>query len=158
LKKIRHLFSLLAIITLLLFACKPRKKEVVKNSPAEIIKADEAFSNLSKKLGMKRAFIEYMDNDGVLLRPNHLPIIGANAIDFLSQVNDTSSILTWMPSGAEIAASGELGYTYGVYNLELKDTILKGTYVSIWKKQGDNSWKFILDCGNEGIAQKVSLR
>lgn len=106
-KKIRDVFSSLAILSLLLIACKSRKKEVVKNSPADIIKADEAFSNLSKRIGMKRAFIEYMDNDGILLRPNHLPIIGANAIDFLSQLNNTAFVLTWSPYGAEIATSRE---------------------------------------------------
>ena len=39
---------------------------------------------------MKKAFIEYIDNEGILLRPDHPPIIGADAIDFLSQVNDSS--------------------------------------------------------------------
>ena len=100
---------------------------------------------------MKRAFIEYIDDEGVLLRPGHIPIIGANAIDYLSLVNDTAFILTWSPTGAGIAASGDLGYTYGIYNMAMKDTVIKGTYVSIWKKQSDGKWKFMLDIGNEGI-------
>lgn len=156
LKKFAFFFPFICFVLLLTFSCKQKKNEVMKTSPAEIIKADEAFSKLSEKEGMKRAFIEYIDNEGILLRSNHLPIIGANAIDFLSLVNDSSFKLTWNPSGAEIAASGELGYTYGVYNLALKDTILKGTYVSIWKKQKDSTWKFVLDTGNEGITQKAT--
>jgi len=128
-----------------------------KKSPEEIIKADEAFSDLSRKAGMKRAFIEYIDNEGILLRPNHSPIIGANAIDFLSQVNDSSYTLTWSPGGGEIATSGDLGYTYGIYKLEMKDTVLKGTYVSIWKKQKDGKWKFVLDSGNDGITQQSTV-
>ena len=156
LKKFAFFFPFICFVLLLTFSCKQKKNEVMKTSPAEIIKADEAFSKLSEKEGMKRAFIEYIDNEGILLRSNHLPIIGANAIDFLSLVNDSSFKLTWNPLGAEIAASGELGYTYGVYNLALKDTILKGTYVSIWKKQKDSTWKFVLDTGNEGITQKAT--
>ncbi len=66
---------------------------------------------MSDKTGMKKAFIEYIDNEGILLRPNHPPIIGADAIDFLSQVNDSSYNLTWEPTGAEIAAFRE----YGIY-------------------------------------------
>ena len=155
-KRFAFFFPFICFVLLHIFSCKQKKNEVMKTSPAEIIKADEAFSKLSEKEGMKRAFIEYIDNEGILLRPNHLPIIGANAIDFLSLVNDSSFKLTWNPSGAEIAASGELGYTYGVYNLALKDTILKGTYVSIWKKQKDSTWKFVLDTGNEGITQKAT--
>ena len=109
---------------------------------------------MSRKTGMKKAFLEYIDNEGILLRPNHPPIAGADAIDFLSQVNDSSYTLTWIPSGGEIAASANLGFTYGIYKLEMKDTILKGTYVSIWKKQPDGKWKFVLDSGNQGIGEK----
>ena len=122
-------------------------------STAEIIQADEAFSDLSKTQGMKRAFIEYIDNEGILLRAGHPPIVGANAIDFLSQVNDSPYTLTWSPAGAGIAASDDLGYSYGIYRLGLKDTVLRGTYVSIWKKEKDGKWKFVLDSGNEGISQ-----
>ena len=122
-------------------------------SPDEIIKADEAFSEMSRKSGMKTAFIEYIDNEGILLRPNHPPIAGADAIEFLSQVNDSSYTLTWVPRGGEMATSGNLGYTYGIYTLEMKDTVLRGTYVSIWKKQKDGKWKFVLDSGNEGVGK-----
>ncbi len=132
-------------------SCRQKGDIDKKSSTEEIIKADEAFSDLSKKEGMKRAFIEYIDNEGILLRPGHRPIIGANAIDFLSQINDSSYTLTWSPAGAGIAASKDIGYSYGIYKLELKDTVLKGTYVSIWKKQKDGTWKFMLDSGNQGI-------
>ncbi len=119
-----------------------------------MIDADKAFSKMSREKGMKKAFIEYMDGEGVLLRPNQYPLIGASAIDFLSQISDTSFTLEWEPQKGYIAKSGELGYTYGVYALKpsTADTVLYGTYVSIWKKQPDGSWKFVLDTGNEGIA------
>ena len=119
----------------------------------EILKTDKEFSKASSKLGMKKAFIEYMDDDGILLRPNHKPIIGANAIEYLTEQNDSTFTLTWEPSSAQVAASGDLGYSYGIYKLELQDTTLHGTYVSIWK-QKDGKWKFILDTGNEGIDKK----
>lgn len=119
-----------------------------------MMKTDREFSDLSRQKGMKHAFIEYIDNEGTLLRPDHLPIVGADAIDFLSQVNDSSFTLTWAPKAAHVSKSGDLGYTYGVYNLNLPDTILKGTYVSIWKKQKDGKWKFVLDTGNEGLGDE----
>ncbi|MEO8764154.1 MAG: hypothetical protein ABI416_07700 [Ginsengibacter sp.] len=135
-------------------SCKTKKTPVKNNTPEEIIKADEAFSTMSHKAGMKKAFLEYIDNEGILLRSNHPPIIGADAIDFLSQVNDSSYTLTWSPGGGEIAASADLGYTYGIYKLEMKDTVFRGTYVSIWKRQKDGKWKFVLDSGNEGVAER----
>lgn len=117
--------------------------------------ADRAFSKLSVEKGMKNAFLEYIDSNGVILRPNHYPIIGADAIDYLIQQNDSSYTLQWEPESGTIAKSGELGYTYGLYKLQPKgkDTAIVGTYVSIWKKQADGSWKFVLDSGNDGLAE-----
>ena len=102
---------------------------------------------------MKSAFMEYIDSNGVLLRPNQLPIVGANAIDYLSMQLDNEYTLVWEPKGGGIAQSGDLGYTYGVYKMQPKtiDSIMYGTYVSIWKKQNDGSWRFVLNSGNEGL-------
>ena len=121
----------------------------------EIINADKAFSDMSRQLGMKKAFIQYISKEGVLLRPDHMPIVGADAIDFLSQLNDTAYTISWIPSHGDIASSGDLGYTYGIYTLSTEDTTLKGTYVNIWKKQPDGDWKFVLDIGNEGVDLKT---
>ncbi len=152
-------FLFAAIVCISLQACYKKTKTVNEPSTkAAIIKADEAFSNMSKHQGMKKAFVEFMDNDAILLRPNHLPIVGADAVEFLSEVNDTSYTLTWKPSSAEISSSGDLGFTYGIYSLQMNDTSLSGTYVSIWKKQADGKWKFILDTGNEGVKEDASTR
>ena len=117
----------------------------------EIIKTDKEFSKASSTMGMKKAFIEYIDDDGVLLRPYNPPIVGANAIEYLSEQNDSAYTITWEPSSARVSSAGDLGYSYGIYKLQLQDTMLQGTYVSIWKKQQDGKWKFVLDSGNEGI-------
>jgi ketosteroid isomerase-like protein len=141
-----------------LFSCTGSAKKSWSGSLDDKIKmmeADRSFSKSSEQKGMKNAFLDYIDSNGVLLRNNHLPLLGANAIDYLIQQNDTGYTLKWEPQSGMIAASGELGYTYGIYVLRpsTKDTLLYGTYVSIWKKQEDGSWKFILDSGNEGIGE-----
>lgn len=61
--------------------------------------------------------------------------------------------LTWTPVKAEMAASGDLGYTYGnyIYTAKNKDGKLVanyGKYTSIWKKQKDGQWKVVVDVGN----------
>jgi ketosteroid isomerase-like protein len=146
-------FSLISLCACNLF----KKKKVVAGleEKQKMMDADRAFSKMSVEKGMKNAFLEYIDSNGVLLRPNQLPIIGAEAIDYLIQINDTVFTMQWEPKGGGIAQSGELGYTYGLYALKPKqrDTTLYGTYVSIWKKQADGSWKFVLDSGNEGVGE-----
>ena len=128
------------------------------NEKIALMKADEAFSKLSVEKGMKTAFIEYIDSNGVLLKPNHLPIVGANAIDYLIEQDDTGYTLNWQPHNAFVSLSADLGYTYGVYALhpKNKDTVLYGTYVSIWKKQADGKWKFVLDSGNDNIEDTLA--
>jgi ketosteroid isomerase-like protein len=61
--------------------------------------------------------------------------------------------LTWKPVKADMAASGDLGYTYGNYVFTSKNKDGKlvtnyGKYTSIWKKQRDGQWKVAVDVGN----------
>ena len=150
-------FLLATIIILSLASCDlfTKKKNDSADAKQQMMDADKAFSKLSEEKGMKAAFIEYIDSNGVLLRANEMPVIGADAIDYLIQQNDSTYTLKWAPSKGVIAESGELGYTYGLYQLQskIKDTVIFGTYVSIWKKQSDGSWKFVLDSGNEGVGE-----
>ena len=140
-------------------SCDLFTKKKVAAGPDEkqkMMDTDRAFSKLSVEKGMKNAFLEYIDSNGVLLKPNQFPIVGADAIDYLIQENDSSYTLKWEPENGAVAQSGELGYTYGLYAIKpsAKDTTIYGTYVSIWKKQSDGSWKFVLDSGNEGLGEE----
>ncbi len=135
-----------------MIGCKTKSvSKPVTTAKKEMMRTDSLFSEMSKTSGMRKAFIEYIADEGVLLRPDHMPIVGADAIEFLSQANDSSSVLTWEPLGSDISSAGDLGFTYGTYNLQLADTTFAGTYVSIWKKQPDGKWKFVLDSGNAGV-------
>lgn len=145
---------LFPVIMLLIFSCKNKNNvTLVVADKKELMEVDRAFSKMSEEKGMKNAFIEYIDSNGVLLKPGRMPIIGANAIDYLIQLNDTGVTLTWEPNNGGISSSGDLGYTYGIYALKLnsKDPAIYGTYTSIWKKEKNGKWKFVLDSGNEGV-------
>jgi len=149
--------GLFFIMTLMIFiSCKDSDKKNIPAGPIdklELMDVDRAFSKMSEEKGMKNAFLEYIDSNGVLLRPNNLPIAGADAIDYLIRQNDSGYTLKWEPRNGAVAKSGDLGYTYGIYALRpsQKDTIIYGTYVSIWKKEKSGKWKYVLDTGNEGL-------
>ncbi|MFN0081083.1 MAG: YybH family protein [Ferruginibacter sp.] len=148
------LFLTVAAVTIA--ACNSNKKNNSESNGeknAALLKADADFAVLSEQKGLKEAFLENIDSNGVLLRPDVLPIAGADAVDYIIAVKDTGYTMLWKPSYAEVAVSGELGYTYGVYQIKpsVIDTVLYGTYVSIWKKQPDGKWKFVLQSNNEGI-------
>jgi ketosteroid isomerase-like protein len=145
------LFFCLALLTSCQFL--ETEKPDFSSLKASMLEADRAFSQLSQQQGMRAAYMNFMDSTGVLLRPNTLPMVGADAVDYISMGNDSAFTMTWEPKGAHLAEAGDLGYTYGVYSIQPThiDTTLYGTYVSIWKHQPDGSWKFVLDTGNEGI-------
>ncbi len=132
---------------------EPVNKKDVDTQAAldEMVETDQAFSEASKKMGMKKAFLEYIADEAVLLRPGYMPIVDDDVIRFLNAQEDTSFTMTWEPKGADMSAAHDLGFTYGVYTVAAKDTTLKGTYLSIWRKQKDGKWKFILDTGNQGV-------
>jgi ketosteroid isomerase-like protein len=125
----------------------------------EIKQADIEFSDLSKEKGMRDAFLAYIAEDGVLLRPYMMPVEGFIDVKKFLDEGNTDFLLTWFPLFADISISGELGYTYGTYELTYKDekgisVTRKGTYVSIWKKDKEGKWKFVLDTGNPGLEPK----
>lgn len=150
--------SILSIVCFVFLSCKQKQDQAaVVSDKSVLMEADRSFSKTSYEKGMKAAFLEYLDSNGILLRPDHMPIIGADAVDYLIQQDDSDFSLTWQPQGASIARSGELGFTYGVYALtpSVKDTVIYGTYTTIWKKQSDGKWKCFLDSGNPGIGEKA---
>jgi ketosteroid isomerase-like protein len=125
-----------------------------KTSEGTLLKADREFSLLSEKEGMFKAFLTYCADDGVILRDQAYPSKGKTLLqERFSGRSDTSFILTWEPLYEKISASGELGYTYGLHKTLVKATgeILRGTYVTIWLRQPDGSWKFVLDTGTDGL-------
>jgi ketosteroid isomerase-like protein len=142
--------SLVAMI--LVLSCKQKTVDVTKDAE-EIMKVDREFSAMSQTEGMKKAFLHYADSAVVLLRSGYFPMRGKDAIEYLQNINDSSFTLTWSPDNAVMALSGDLGYTYGLYTYQSPDTTMQGTYVSIWQKQADGSWKYILDTGNPGVGK-----
>jgi ketosteroid isomerase-like protein len=147
---------LFVIITILFvnFSCAEKPKS---NNTGILIKTDSSFSDMSEKEGMFKAFLFYVDDEGVILRDKSFPSIGKETLrNYYSGKSDTAFILSWEPVFEKISESGELGYTYGIWtNIEkASGEISQGTYVTIWQKQDDGSWKFVLDTGTSGLPAK----
>jgi ketosteroid isomerase-like protein len=119
----------------------------------EVLQADMAFSELSATHGQQDAFMKYMADKGVLLRPHHNPMKESMVRLYIQMMDTSKSSLTWQPAGADVSASGDLGYTFGIYTYRVKDSVQQGTYVTIWKRDPDGKWKAVLDTGNPGLAK-----
>ncbi len=121
-----------------------------------IKQTDIDFSNYSKENGMEAAFMKYIADDGVLLRPYSRPVEGRENVKQLFKDRDANFTLTWNPTFGAVSSSDDLGYSYGIYELSGKDEkgesyTRYGTYITIWRKDKDGNWKFVLDTGNPGL-------
>ncbi|MGA7402867.1 MAG: DUF4440 domain-containing protein [Candidatus Sulfotelmatobacter sp.] len=126
---------------------------------AEMLRRMEGeFMKTAAEKGSK-GYMSYYAEDAVELPNNNPAIHGKMRIaETMGFLDDKSNHLSWTPVGADISASGDLGYTYGNYEFQSPGQdgaqIEYGKYTSIWKKQKDGSWKVVLDMGNASPVPK----
>lgn len=114
------------------------------NALNEMQQTDADFSKRADEIGIRSALKEYLEADGVLLSAGSVPIAGEGAVVGDLPLQDTSYVLRWEPQGADMAASSDLGYTYGVCTITNGDSTQQRTYVTVWRKQSGGGWKIAL--------------
>jgi ketosteroid isomerase-like protein len=122
---------------------------------SDLIKVDREFSKASADQGAREAFLLFAAKDVRLFRNNHSPFVGrAGAADALSPI---TAEWTWTPAFAGVSLSGDLGYSYGLYELREKNPARtvseKGNYARVWKKV-NNEWKLVIDVADPLPAEK----
>jgi len=124
------------------------------SSGADTLRQLEADFMQAAADGGSRGYMSYYAHDAVELPDGANMFQGyENILKTMGFLDNKDNHLTWTPVGADMAASGDLGYTYGTYEFRSKDksgkpTVSYGKYTSIWKKQNDGHWKVVLDMGN----------
>src|ERR1700743_3225955 len=111
----------------------------------KVIKTEDDFDKLVARKGIKDAFLEVADLEGIVFKPTPVRII-----DFYNSIDKQPGQLTWKPNFARISANGDLAFTAGPYTYQNgKDDTDKvyGDYVSIWRIDADNNFKLLMDLG-----------
>jgi ketosteroid isomerase-like protein len=150
-----RLFALTATLFSLHCASAPPAPDP-QSVRAAILRADEDFARLAQQKGIAEAFATYAAEDATILPAGANPIEGREAIRSYFAAA-TGLTLTWKPVLSQAAASGDLGYTLGTYESRStgedgKPVTRYGKYCTIWKKQADGTWKYIVDLGNPSPA------
>jgi ketosteroid isomerase-like protein len=116
-----------------------------------LVKAETEFCLDVAKRGVD-GWVEWFAENGSELQDK--PVTGKTAIrDAMKGFLGTPGLVFyWYATKAEIFPSGDTGYTSGRYHFEYvgkdgKPTNEDGTYLTIWKKQKDGSWKVFADTG-----------
>jgi ketosteroid isomerase-like protein len=150
--------SLLAAVALLCGCATHGTIRHPVDPSAVLVKTDRDFAAFAQQHGVANGFREFAAPDAMSLPMGEAPIHGRDAI-FRAMSDSPPGQLSWEPSGGEIARSGDLGYTWGTYEFRTSDTEGKpvtrhGKYVTVWKKQRDGSWKYVVDIGNSNPPPK----
>ncbi len=109
---------------------------------AEVIAAERAFAAAAQSDGANAAFLRYSAPDALLFQPGPVPAKAALEANPLPAIP-----LEWWPAYAGIAESGDLGFTTGPYVAGAGDRLGHGWYFTVWKRQPDGSWLWVLDHG-----------
>lgn len=129
-----------------MFQTKPSKEAALKS----MVETERAFAKASETNGTREAFAAFIAEDGILFRPT-----AVNGKRWLREnpppASDKRPLLAWEPSFADISAAGDMGYTFGPWKFkpDIKDAKPSafGHFLTVWRKQGDGTWKFVVDLG-----------
>lgn len=116
----------------------------------EMVKTEQAFSKMAEEKNTRDAFLAFIADDGLLFRPG--AVNGKKwLLEHPAPPTDKKPLLAWQPSFAGMSASGDMGFTTGPWELkgDVKDEkpSAYGHFVTVWKKQADGTWKFVVDLG-----------
>jgi len=141
----RSIVVLLMIGTALCSACTGRVD--ISQERADLLKADRDWASAAAEGDIQR-LAGYWADDAINFFPGAPVAKGKEAILQLVRQNRSRAgfSLNWEPTEAVVSKSGDLGYTWGEFQLSIAKpdggTIARqGHYVAIWRKQIDGSWR-----------------
>lgn len=119
-----------------------------------LVKLDADWSKAAATRDADRVASFYAE-DAVAYPPDEPAAIGRAAAKktWAGYFADKTFTISWKTNHAEVAKSGDLGFTAGTYEASFtapdgKQTSETGKYVTVWGKQKDGTWKAIHDIWN----------
>lgn len=111
----------------------------------DLVGTEKAFAADATARSTREAFLTALADDGLVFAPG--PTSGKRVWE--ARKLDKSR-LEWAPAVAEIAGSGDLGYTSGPWRFTPEGAdkpAAFGEFFTVWKKQADGKWKVLIDQG-----------
>lgn len=129
-----------------LVAAPPAYSKVV-NMRDTLLNADEELSAVTASRGLD-GYLSFLADNAALLTGDSPVLIGKSAIREYARTlfAGPGESMVWTPLKAEVASSGDLGYTWGTYQSKGaagKRGDRSGKYSSIWKRQAGGEWRVV---------------
>lgn len=139
----------LAVLSLApLVSAAPDKEQLKK----ELAAMEDQFSAMAKEKGLLAAFQHFAAPDVAFIDTDPRQFRGPAAVLQRMGADKPGVSLTWSASFTDVSDDGTLGYNYGRYELhapgpEGKEVTRTGWFLTIWKRQPDGSWRYVMDNG-----------
>ncbi len=118
----------------------------VESETNALRKLEGEFSTDSVKRGAQAALLSRASGEVRVYREGKLPIIGKDATS--QSLSPDANSWMWQPEAADVSRSGDVGYSYGTYQLKTAEGKSEsGNYLRVWRKEG-GVWKVVIDVAN----------
>jgi ketosteroid isomerase-like protein len=125
------------------------EEELYQAGIKEILDADRAFAAVAVREGVGAAFATFAAEDARVFLARLPVVAGREAVIGQYAQWDSDVKLTWAPQGANVAARGDMGYSWGRWTItQTGKGPAEGHYVSVWRRDGEGAWKFSAHIGN----------
>ncbi|MDB6167232.1 MAG: hypothetical protein JWM88_96 [Verrucomicrobia bacterium] len=119
---------------------------------AELAKMEDAFCAMAQEKGLLAAFEYFGAPDVAFIDTDPRKYRGREAVRARIGPDQPGVKLTWSASFTDVSDDGTLGYNYGRYESRSpgpdgREGIHTGWFLTIWKRQPDGSWKYVMDNG-----------
>lgn len=111
----------------------------------DLFAVDAAFSAASVADGSGAAFERFAAPNAITAGPQLTFGPAAIGEAFTGGPDD---VVSWTPRFADVAESGDLGFTVGDAVFQLPFGTFYSKYLTIWQKQNTGEWLFVADLGN----------
>lgn len=140
--------ALLALLAVSLPAAAADPAQLKK----ELAAMEDEFCAATRTMGILAAFKHYAAPDATMLSVDPRKFRGAEAIERAIGPDRPGTSVTWSAHHTDLSADGTLGYNYGRYEWKFTDAAGKpatstGWFLTIWKRQPDGTWRYVLDTG-----------
>jgi ketosteroid isomerase-like protein len=137
----------LAFITLLFLIACATTPQSAPNADV-LLQRDREFAKQSMARGYL-AWEEFMAPNAAKPANGGRMLIGPQEIgENMMAAFASGFTLSWEPTHAEISRGGKLGYTWGRYRAVVSGKAREGTYMTVWEKEQDGTWKVLFDTGD----------
>lgn len=126
----------------------PDKEKLKK----EVAAMEDAFCAMAQEKGLLAAFEKFAAPDVAFIDTDPRKYRGLEAVRQRMGPDQPGVKLTWTASFTDVSDDGTMGYNYGRFESRRpgpdgQEVVRGGFFLTIWKRQPDGSWKYVMDTG-----------